>query len=130
MNREVHVRLSEHLRGKIPWVIRPPVAQLESGRGKTRKTYLWAYRSNYLAQAMRIIVFDYQTGRSGEHVRNFLGSFTYWSMIAVVTKPCSPCCEGWHRRVLSWAAGHMRAESFSIYTAPIKARWPWRCYSA
>ncbi len=52
-----------------------PVAQLEPGRGKTHRAYLWAYRSNDLEQGPRIIVFDYQTGRSGEHARNFLGSW-------------------------------------------------------
>ena len=48
MNREVHVRFREHLRGKFPWVTRPPVSQLEPGSGKTHKAYLWAYRSNDL----------------------------------------------------------------------------------
>jgi transposase len=52
-----------------------PVSQLEPGRGKTRKAYLWAYRSNDLSDGPRIIVFDYQTGRSGEHARHFLGDW-------------------------------------------------------
>jgi transposase len=51
----------------------PPVSQLEPGRGKTRKAYLWAYRSNDLQVGPRIIVFDYQQGRSGAHAREFLG---------------------------------------------------------
>jgi transposase len=50
-----------------------PVAQLDPGKGKTRKAYLWAYRSNDLAPGPRIIVFDYQPGRSGAHARQFLG---------------------------------------------------------
>ena len=49
-----------------------PVAQLDPGKGKTRKSYLWAYRSNDLEPEPRIIVFDYQAGRSGRHVQNFL----------------------------------------------------------
>jgi transposase len=52
-----------------------PVSQLDPGRGKTRKAYLWAYRSNDLVEGPRIIVFDYQAGRSGEHARQFLGAW-------------------------------------------------------
>ena len=72
MNREVHVRFCEHLKGKFLRVTRPPVAQLDPGKGKTRKAYLWAYRSNDLEPGPRIIVFDYQAGRSGRHAQNFL----------------------------------------------------------
>lgn len=49
-----------------------PVAQLDPGKGKTKKAYLWAYRSNDLEPAPRIIVFDYRTSRSGSHARQFL----------------------------------------------------------
>jgi hypothetical protein len=49
-----------------------PVAQLDPGKGKTRKAYLWAYRSNDLEPGPRIIVFDYQVGRSGRHAQSFL----------------------------------------------------------
>ena len=49
-----------------------PVQQLDPGKGKTKRAYLWAYRSNDLEGAPRIVVFDYQTSRSGVHARNFL----------------------------------------------------------
>ncbi len=49
-----------------------PVPQLDPGNGKTKKAYLWAYRSNDLEPGPPILVFDYQPGRHGEHVRNFL----------------------------------------------------------
>jgi transposase len=49
-----------------------PVPQLDPGSGKTKKAYLWAYRSNDLQPNPRIIVFDYQGNRSGQHARNFL----------------------------------------------------------
>jgi transposase len=49
-----------------------PVAQLDPGAGKTRKAYLWAYRSNDLAPGPPILVFDYQPGRHGVHAQNFL----------------------------------------------------------
>lgn len=49
-----------------------PVQQLDPGRGKTKRAYLWVYRSNDLDEGPPIVVFDYQGGRSGEHARNFL----------------------------------------------------------
>ena len=49
-----------------------PVAQLDPGRGKTQRAYLWAYRSNDLGTGPPIVVFDYQTSRSGSHARDFL----------------------------------------------------------
>jgi transposase len=52
-----------------------PMPQLDPGKGKTKKAYLWAYRSNDLQPGHRIIVFDYQGNRSGQHARNFLGGW-------------------------------------------------------
>lgn len=52
-----------------------PVQQLEHGAGKTKRAYLWAYRSNDLDDGPPIAVFDYQGGRSGEHARQFLGDW-------------------------------------------------------
>jgi transposase len=49
-----------------------PVPQLDPGNGKTKKAYLWAYRSNDLEPGPPILVFDYQPGRHGLHARNFL----------------------------------------------------------
>ena len=49
-----------------------PVAQLDPGAGKTRRAYLWAYHSNRLAAGPPIVVFDYQTSRSGSHAGDFL----------------------------------------------------------
>ena len=46
--------------------------QLDPGSGKTHRAYLWAYRSNALDTGPPIVVFDYQTSRSGEHARHFL----------------------------------------------------------
>ena len=69
-------RLSWHLlQGNTLHADETPVAQLEPGRGKTRKAYLWAYRSNDLDSGPRIIVFDYHPGRSGAHAREFLGEW-------------------------------------------------------
>ena len=49
-----------------------PVAQLDPGSGKTKRAYLWAYRSNVLETGPPIVVFDYQNSRAGRHVRHFL----------------------------------------------------------
>jgi transposase len=52
-----------------------PVQQLDPGRGKTKRAYLWAYRSNVLETGPPIVVFDYQGSRAGKHARNFLSGW-------------------------------------------------------
>ena len=52
-----------------------PVQQLDPGNGKTKRAYLWAYRSNVLETGPPIVVFDYQTSRSGAHARTFLADW-------------------------------------------------------
>jgi transposase len=49
-----------------------PVQQLDPGRGKTKKAYLWAYRSNGLDGEPPILLFDYQASREGKHASAFL----------------------------------------------------------
>ena len=49
-----------------------PVQQLDPGKGKTKRAYLWAYRSNDLDGGPPMVVFDYQTSRSGKHAADFL----------------------------------------------------------
>jgi len=69
-------RLVWHLlQGNMLHADETPVSQLDPGSGKTKKAYLWAYRSNDLQTGPRIIVFDYQPGRSGSHARGFLGDW-------------------------------------------------------
>ena len=58
--------------GQVLHADETPVQQLDPGQGKTKRAYLWAYRSNDLEGAPRIVVFDYQTSRSGQHARDFL----------------------------------------------------------
>ena len=53
-----------------------PVAQLDPGSGKTKRAYLWAYRSNVLETGPPIVVFDYQTSRAGAHARHFLAGWS------------------------------------------------------
>ncbi len=52
-----------------------PVAQLDPGKGKTHRAYLWAYRSNVLQTGPPIVVFDYQMSRAGRHAQNFLADW-------------------------------------------------------
>ncbi|MEB0033262.1 IS66 family transposase, partial [Undibacterium sp. RTI2.1] len=52
-----------------------PVQQLDPGKGKTKRAYLWAYRSNSLDEGPPIIVFEFQLGRSGSHARTFLADW-------------------------------------------------------
>ena len=52
-----------------------PVQQLDPGRGKTKRAYLWAYRSNVLETGPPIVVFDYQPSRAGRHVQKFLSGW-------------------------------------------------------
>lgn len=61
--------------GKILHADETPVQQLDPGQGKTQRAYLWAYRSNDLEGAPRIVVFDYQSSRSGQHARDFLAGW-------------------------------------------------------
>lgn len=51
-----------------------PVGQLDPGRGKVKRAYLFAYRSAD-PTGPPIILFDYGENRSGEHVREFLGDW-------------------------------------------------------
>ncbi len=50
----------------------PPVGMLGPGKGKTHRSYLFAYRSGI---GPPITVFDFCTSRSGQHARRFLGDY-------------------------------------------------------
>jgi len=66
-------RLSELLRQRqVLHADETPVKQLDPGAGKTKRAYLWSYRSNDLDEGPPIVVFDYQCSRSGQHARDFL----------------------------------------------------------
>ncbi len=49
-----------------------PVGLLDPGAGKTRRAYIFAYRSGI---GPPILVFDFCPSRSGEHARRFLGDY-------------------------------------------------------
>lgn len=51
-----------------------PVSLLAPGRGKTRRAYVWVYRTtNFVAQ--RAVLFDFAATRAGEHARRVLQGF-------------------------------------------------------
>ena len=51
-----------------------PVALLAPGRGKTRRAYVWVYRTtNFVLQ--RAVLFDFAATRGGEHPRRVLQGF-------------------------------------------------------
>ena len=51
-----------------------PVSLLAPGRGKTKKAYVWVYRTtNFMTQ--RAVLFDFCASRSGEHPRRVLTDF-------------------------------------------------------
>jgi hypothetical protein len=96
------------------------VPQLDPGSGKTKRAYLWAYRSNDLEAGPRIIVFDYRGGRSGEHARQFLGTWQgylmvddyggYKALFIAVRQAAPPCIE-----LGCWA--HARRKFFDLHQA-------------
>jgi len=51
-----------------------PVSLLAPGRGKTRRAYVWVYRTTNF-EAQRAVLFDFCTGRGGEHLRRVLQGF-------------------------------------------------------
>ena len=52
-----------------------PVALLAPGRGKTKRAYVWVYRTtNFVAQ--RAVLFDFCATRGGEHPRRVLKGFS------------------------------------------------------
>lgn len=75
-------RLAERLKeSQVLHADETPVAQLDPGAGKTRRAYLWAYRTGSLDTGPPMVVFDYQESRSGEHARHFLSGWTGHLMV-------------------------------------------------
>ncbi len=51
-----------------------PVALLAPGRGKTKKAFVWVYRTtNFVTQ--RAVLYDFTLGRAGDNPRRVLGEF-------------------------------------------------------
>lgn len=67
--------LREHLLGQdVIHADETPMPLLAPGRGKTKRAYVWVYRStNYVKE--RAVLFDFAPGRGGEHARRVLEGF-------------------------------------------------------
>jgi transposase len=52
-----------------------PVPMLKPGLGRTHKAYLWNYSSSEYDQVLAV-VYDFTDSRSGQHAREFLGSWS------------------------------------------------------
>jgi transposase len=69
-------RLSELLKQRsVLHADETPVQQLDPGKGKIKRAYLWAYRSNNLDEGPPIVIFEFQPGRSSSHARTFLADW-------------------------------------------------------
>ncbi len=103
-----------------------PVPQLDPGSGRTKKAYLWAYRSNDMQPGPRILVFDYQAGRSGRYAGQFLQDWQghllvddyggYKALFATArAHPESQCLLEPCVELACWA--HARRKFFDLYQA-------------
>lgn len=117
-------RLIWHLRqGESLHADETPVPQLDPGRGKTRRAYLWAYRSNVFSTGPPILVFDYQLSRSGCHPRRFLqgwsghllvDDYSGYKTLFSAQQTRVPCIE-----LGCWA--HVRRKFFDLHQANASA---------
>jgi transposase len=108
-------RLTELLRERsVLHADETPVPQLDPGKGKTKKAYLWAYRSNDLEPGPPILVFDYQPGRHGVHARNYLEGWQGHLMVDDYAGYKALFTEG----IIELAClAHARRKFFDLYAA-------------
>ncbi len=92
-----------------------PVAQLDPGAGKTKRAYLWTWRSNDLDTGPPIVVFDYQTSRSGKHADSFLGDWRGHLMVDDYSGYKHLFEEGGIIELACWA--HARRKFFDLHAA-------------
>ncbi len=92
-----------------------PVAQLDPGAGKTKRAYLWTWRSNDLDTGPPIVVFDYQTSRSGKHADSFLGNWRGHLMVDDYSGYKHLFAEQGITELACWA--HARRKFFDLHAA-------------
>ena len=92
-----------------------PVQMLDPGRGKTKRGYMWLYRSNSTT-AQQIAIYDFQASRAGQHAQNFLQGYQgalmvddYGGYKALFTSPYSV------QELGCWA--HVRRKFFDLFKA-------------
>ena len=92
-----------------------PVAQLDPGAGKTKRAYLWTWRSNDLDRGPPIVVFDYQTSRAGKHADSFLGHWKGHLMVDDYSGYKHLFTERGITELACWA--HARRKFFELHKA-------------
>lgn len=108
-------RLSEKLRQQTSLhADETPVQQLDPGKGKTKRAYLWAYRSNDLSGSPPMVVFDYQISRSGQHAANYLQDWCGTLMVDDYSGYKALFSNGM-REIGCWA--HARRKFFELHAA-------------
>lgn len=108
-------RLSEKLRQQTSLhADETPVQQLDPGKGKTKRAYLWAYRSNDLTGSPPMVVFDYQISRSGQHAANYLQNWRGTLMVDDYSGYKALFANG-VREIGCWA--HARRKFFELHAA-------------
>ena len=113
-----------------------PVAQLDPGSGKTKpvlslskgRPIFGLTAATTWNPVRRLSSSTTSRGEAGNTRASFwgLGKAIYWSMITRAIRLCFPANASRHRLARSWAAGRIRAGSFSTCTKPIPALWRWK----
>jgi transposase len=108
-------RLTQLLKqGAVLHADETPVQQLDPGAGKTKRAYMWLYRSNDLEGGPPIVVFDYQTSRSGQHPRDFLQGWGGHLMVDDYSGYKQVCQQG---IIELGCVAHVRRKFFELHAA-------------
>ena len=91
-----------------------PVQMLDPGAGKTKRAYLWAYRSGPSSEK-KAVIFDFCTNRNGEHPRRFLGEYEGVLMVDDYKGYKALFEKGKVRELGCWA--HVRRKFFELHAA-------------
>ena len=91
-----------------------PVQMLDPGSGKTKRAYLFAYRSGEIG-APPIVIFEFATSRSGANARRFLQGYTGALVVDDFAGYKALFKTTPMRELACWA--HARRKFFELYTA-------------
>jgi transposase len=91
-----------------------PVKMLDPGRGKTKTTYLFAYRRGDIGEPP-LFVFDFATSRSGAHAREFLSDYGEALVVDDYSGYKHLFAQTKMRELACWA--HARRKFFDLHTA-------------
>ena len=109
-------RLGFYLRQRNTWhADETPMQQLAPGKGKTKRAYLWAYRSNDLDDGPPIVVFEYQPGRGGKYPHDFLDQWKGHLLVDDYSAYKALFKQGDLTELGCWA--HARRRPFDLFAA-------------